>query len=49
MHRRAATKAPLFRAEFAEALRSGKLPAEIAQRFLDMNANPLLAWLMKIP
>lgn len=34
-------------AEFAEALRSGLLSVEMAQRFLDLNSNPLLGWLMK--
>jgi hypothetical protein len=32
----------------AEALAAGKLPQEILQRFLEMEANPLLAWLMRI-
>jgi hypothetical protein len=35
-------------AEMAEALAAGKLPQEILQRFLEMEANPLLAWLMRI-
>ena len=35
-------------AELAEALKAGKLPPEILQRFLDMDANPFLSWLMKM-
>ncbi|KAL4434804.1 hypothetical protein ABPG77_005331 [Micractinium sp. CCAP 211/92] len=35
-------------AEMAEALKAGKLPQEILQRFLDMDSNPFLSWLMKI-
>jgi hypothetical protein len=38
----------LLTAEMAEALAAGKLPQEILQRFLEMEANPLLAWLMRI-
>lgn len=38
----------LLRAEMAEALKAGKLPQEILQRFLDMDSNPFLSWLMKI-
>jgi hypothetical protein len=34
-------------ADLAEALAAGKLPAEVLQRFLDMDKNPMLAWLMK--
>lgn len=34
-------------ADLAEALAAGKLPQEILQRFLDMESNPLLSWLMK--
>ena len=34
-------------ADLAEALASGKLPPEILQRFLDMQTNPLLAYLMQ--
>lgn len=32
----------------AEALKAGKLPQEILQRFLDMDTNPFLAWLLRI-
>jgi hypothetical protein len=32
----------------AEALKVGKLPEEILQRFLDMDKNPFLAWLLRI-
>lgn len=35
-------------AEMAEALKAGKLPQEILQRFLDMDSNPFLSWLLKI-
>ena len=35
-------------AELAEALKAGKLPEEILQRFLDMDKNPFLSWLMRI-
>ncbi len=35
-------------AEMAEALKAGKLPEEILQRFLDMDRNPFLSWLMKM-
>lgn len=35
-------------AEMAEALAAGKLPQEILQRFLDMDRNPFLSWLMKM-
>lgn len=35
-------------AEMAEALQAGKLPQEILQRFLDMDKNPFLSWLMKM-
>jgi len=33
-------------AELAQALKDGKLPAEILQRYLDMSKNPFFAWLM---
>ena len=33
-------------AELAQALIDGKLPAEILQRYLDMNKNPFFAWLL---
>lgn len=35
-------------AQMAEALKAGKLPEEILQRFLDMDRNPFLSWLMKM-
>lgn len=35
-------------AEMAQALKDGKLPAEMLQRYVDMNKNPFLAWLMSI-
>ena len=35
-------------AEMAEALQAGKLPQEILQRFLDLDKNPFLSWLMKM-
>lgn len=35
-------------AEMAEALKAGKLPQEILERFLDMDRNPFLSWLLKI-
>jgi hypothetical protein len=33
-------------AELAQALKDGKLPAEMLQRYMDMSKNPFLAWLM---
>ena len=33
-------------AELAQALKSGKLPAEMAQRYLELSKNPFLAWLL---
>ena len=39
---------PPAAAELAEALKAGKLPQEILERFLDMDKNPMLSWLMKI-
>ncbi|GAB4814932.1 hypothetical protein N2152v2_001978 [Parachlorella kessleri] len=35
-------------ADMAEALSAGKLPQEMLQRFLDMDKNPILAWLLRI-
>jgi hypothetical protein len=32
----------------AEALAAGKLPKEILDRFLDLDRNPVLSWLLKI-
>ena len=33
-------------AELAKAAKDGALPAEILQRYLDLNKNPILAWLL---
>lgn len=35
-------------ADLAQAMKDGKLPAEMLQRYLDLNKNPFFAWLMSI-